>query len=83
LIGTILAQHASIAVLGAEAEAQFDAALASRDVIGQAKGILMHREYLTGPQAFSLLMRTSQNSNIKIVQLARWVVEQHETGLAT
>ena len=37
LIGGVLAQHASIAMIGAAAEAQFDAALASRDIIGQAK----------------------------------------------
>ncbi|MGK2869876.1 MAG: GAF and ANTAR domain-containing protein [Mycobacterium sp.] len=82
LIGGVLAQHASIAVIGAATEAQFDTALASRDVIGQAKGLLMHRENLTGLQAFALLVRTSQNANIKLVEIARWVVDQHESGLS-
>lgn len=81
LIGGVLAQHASIAMVGAAAEAQFDIALASRDVIGQAKGLLMHREHLTGLQAFALLLKTSQNANIKLVEIARWVVDQHESGL--
>jgi hypothetical protein len=81
LVGGVLAQHASIAMIGAAAEAQFDAALASRDIIGQAKGLLMHRENLTGLQAFALMLKTSQNANIKLVEIARWVVEQHESRL--
>lgn len=48
--GTILAQHAAVALAGATAENHFHAALGSRDVIGQAKGILMHRDNLTGLQ---------------------------------
>ncbi|MFD3812522.1 GAF and ANTAR domain-containing protein [Rhodococcus sp. NPDC058639] len=79
-VGSVLAQHASIAMIGASAQAQFDIALASRDIIGQAKGILMHREQLTGLQAFALLVKTSQNANIKLLEIARWVVDQHESG---
>lgn len=81
LIGGTLARHASIAMIGAAAQTQFDAALASRDIVGQAKGLLMHRENLTGIQAFALLLKTSQNANIKLVDIARWVVDQHESGL--
>lgn len=80
-IGEVLAQHASVAMVGAAAESQFQAALASRDIIGQAKGILMHRRSVTGLQAFRMLLQASQNTNIKLVNVARWVVEQHETEL--
>ncbi|HEX5256598.1 MAG TPA: GAF and ANTAR domain-containing protein [Mycobacterium sp.] len=80
-IAQVLAQHASVALMGAESESQFQAALASRDVIGQAKGILMYRENLSGLQAFRLLLGTSQRANIKLAEIARWVVEQHESGL--
>lgn len=80
-IGELLAQHASVAMAGSAAESQFDSAVASRDVIGQAKGILMCRERLTGPQAFALLVKTSQETNVKVVEIARWLVEEHETGL--
>jgi hypothetical protein len=79
LIGGALAQHASIAMIGAAAETQFGAALASRDIIGQAKGFIMHRDNLTGIQAFALLLKTSQNANIKLIDVARWVVDQHES----
>lgn len=70
-IGEIVAQHASVALIGAAAETQFDAALHSRDVIGQAKGIIMERFKVDSNAAFSLLIKLSQESNIKIVDIAR------------
>lgn len=38
VIGAVLAQHGAVAMIGAQETAQFNSALASRDVIGQAKG---------------------------------------------
>ncbi len=81
VIGDVLAQHASFALIGAEAADQFNQALASRDVIGQAKGLLMQQRQLSGLQAFELMMRTSQDANIKLVEIARWVVSEHENAL--
>ena len=81
LIGGLFAQHASVALVGAAGMSQMRDALCSRDDIGQAKGILMHREGLTGEAAFQLLLRTSQNANIKLVDVARWVIERHVSGL--
>ena len=69
-IGTLLAAHASTALLSAFAEANLLTALESRDVIGQAKGILMERMKLTGDQAFDLLVATSQRSNRKLREIA-------------
>ena len=77
VIGELLAQHASVALIGASAVTQFRSALTSRDVIGQAKGLLMHRENMDSTQAFALMLKTSQNANVKIVELAHWIVEQH------
>jgi len=42
----------------------------TRDLIGQAKGILMERYKITGNQAFSLLIRASQNTNMKLRDIA-------------
>jgi AmiR/NasT family two-component response regulator len=42
----------------------------SRDVIGQAKGILMERRGLSADQAFDTLRRTSQELNVKLRDLA-------------
>jgi AmiR/NasT family two-component response regulator len=38
-------------------------ALLSREVIGQAKGILTEREHITADQAFGILPRASQHLN--------------------
>ena len=46
------------------------AAMASRAVIEQAKGILMERHKLTEDQAFTELTRASQNTNIKLREVA-------------
>ncbi|BBE22611.1 hypothetical protein MN0502_14940 [Arthrobacter sp. MN05-02] len=42
----------------------------TRDVIGQAKGILMERYDLTGEQAFEVLASVSSTSNLKLRQVA-------------
>jgi len=53
---------------------QFDAALASRDVIGQAKGMLMQEYTIDANAAFEMIRRISQDSNTKLVDLARRIV---------
>jgi len=49
-------------------------ALESRDVIGQAKGILMARRRCTPDAAFEALRRASQHRNVKLRQVAEQVV---------
>ncbi len=80
-VGEVVAQHAAVAMFGAAAVSQFKSALASRDIIGQAKGILMERNNLTGEQAFAMLTCASADTNIKLVDVARWLVAEHETDL--
>ena len=53
-------------------------ALISRDVIGQAKGILMERLHMTSEQAFEELRAASQKHNRKVRDIA---VEVAETGV--
>ncbi|HWC40287.1 MAG TPA: GAF and ANTAR domain-containing protein [Acidimicrobiales bacterium] len=50
-------------------------ALESRDVIGQAKGIIMERERCTAEQAFDILRSVSQSRHIKLRDLAQRVVD--------
>jgi ANTAR domain len=45
-------------------------AVESRDLIGQAKGILMEREGCTAEAAFRRLVEASQRSNMKVVDVA-------------
>jgi len=50
--------------------AQLEQALASRDLIGQAKGILMERYRIPADEAFERLRTASQHSNRKLAALA-------------
>jgi GAF domain-containing protein len=75
VIGELFAAHAAIALTGSTQQVEFRRALSSRDTIGMAKGILMQRELITDDQAFSLLVCTSQKANIKVHDLADWLVD--------
>lgn len=54
---------------------QLRCAVESRDVIGQAKGMLMEKFNLDAVAAFNLLVRLSQNTNTRVEQVARKLVE--------
>lgn len=69
-IGYVLATHAALAWDTVRREGQFRSALASRDVIGQAKGILMERFGIDAVQSFELLKRLSQDTNTRLVEVA-------------
>ena len=55
-------------------------ALLSRDVIGQAKGLLMARENCNGDEAFGRLRLISQRENRKLRTVAQELVDAHENG---
>jgi transcriptional regulator with GAF, ATPase, and Fis domain len=76
--GLVYAAHAAIALSTAIHSEQMDEALKSRDLIGQAKGILMAREGVTADQAFDMLRRASQRLNVKLRDLAGQMVESTE-----
>jgi len=84
--GVIFATLAGIALDSAEQRAKDEKrlenlhqALSTRELIGQAQGILMERERITGDQAFAVLRRASQHLNVKIREVARTLVETGET----
>lgn len=54
---------------------QLMCAIESRDVIGQAKGMLMERFGVDADGAFGLLTRLSQETNIRVERIARMVVQ--------
>lgn len=74
-LGLILATHTAVAWNLLVRDEQFRSALASRDLIGQAKGILMERFGVDAAGAFGLLRRLSQESNTPLVDLAEQVIE--------
>lgn len=61
-------------------EAALHRSLSTRDIIGQAKGILMERERLSAGQAFDRLRRASQQLNLKLTDIARRLAETGELG---
>jgi AmiR/NasT family two-component response regulator len=52
--------------------------LGTRDVIGQAKGILMERRRLSAGDAFDVLRRASQRLNRRVVDVAQHLADTGE-----
>jgi GAF domain-containing protein len=57
---------------------QLRTALETRDAIGMAKGIIMERENVGREQAFEMLVRLSQNQNVKLREIAEQLVTSVE-----
>lgn len=55
---------------------QMQAAMQSRAVIEQAKGIIMGQRRCTADEAFAILARVSQDSNRKLREVAELLVDQ-------
>lgn len=71
------ALHATMASSAADLEvAQLREAIRGRDVIGQAKGILMERRGISADEAFDTLRRASQALNVKLALVAETLVER-------
>ena len=64
--------------LDAERALNLTEALRTRELIGQAQGILIERERITGEQAFEVLRRASQHLNVKLREVAAALVETGE-----
>jgi GAF domain-containing protein len=74
-ITTVFAALAATALAEAQRAEQMRTAVASRDLIGQAKGILMERHRITADEAFALLAQVSQDGNVKLSEVAARLVE--------
>lgn len=77
-ITTMFATLAALALADALRAEQMRAAVLNRDVIGQAKGILMERHRITADAAFALLAEASQRKNVKLADVAAHLVETGE-----
>jgi hypothetical protein len=71
----LLAAHATPAMAAALRHENALASIESRDLIGQAKGMLMARSGVDADAAFDLLVRASQRMNVKLVEVARRVID--------
>ncbi|MBP2371947.1 GAF and ANTAR domain-containing protein [Pseudonocardia parietis] len=62
--------QAAVLLYGVDHAAQMAQALATRDMIGRAKGILMERFGVDDSHAFQMLVRSSQHTNLKLADIA-------------
>jgi GAF domain-containing protein len=77
LVLPVFAARAAIAIAYADTVTNLRRAIESRQVIGQAVGILMERHRLSPKQAFDTLVTASQQSHLKLRELA---IRVSETG---
>ncbi|MEZ3181107.1 ANTAR domain-containing protein [Streptomyces pimonensis] len=76
-IGRLFTTHVGIALDSATVREQLTEAMRTRDLIGQATGILMERMDIDAAGAFDSLVRASQRENVKLRDLARRIVDPH------
>jgi len=86
-VNTLFAAPAAIALANAMAYAaaselaeNLREAIATREIIGEAKGILMARQNCTSDEAFDILRRASQRTNRKLREIALDLVRSTERG---
>lgn len=75
-VGLLFATHAALALRAARQQQHFRSALASRDIIGQAKGMIMYRFRIDAVAAFALLRRLSQDTNTPLAKVAEQLIER-------
>jgi transcriptional regulator with GAF, ATPase, and Fis domain len=77
-VGAVFAAHAAVAMRYSRREEELERKAETRDIIGQAKGMLMAREHISEEQAFDILRRASQRLNMKLRDVAdRMVHGEH------
>ncbi|MEU0387181.1 ANTAR domain-containing protein [Streptomyces chartreusis] len=79
-IGRLFTAHVSIALDSATVREQLTEAMHTRDLIGQATGLLMERQSIDAAAAFESLVRASQRENVKLRDLARKIVNTHNSA---
>lgn len=69
-VGLPVGAYDAVAFSDAQRISHLTHALDTRDLIGQAKGILMERFKISSQQAFQILVRASSESNLKLRDVA-------------
>ncbi len=76
VVAGLFGVQAALVLYGADRARNLGIALGNRDTIGQAKGILMERFGVDGDHAFQMLVRSSQDTNLKLFDIARWLIKE-------
>jgi anti-anti-sigma factor len=77
-VAMTFARHASVALAASEEVFNLKIAVDSRNLLGQAQGILMERFKISSDRAFDVLRRYSQTSNVKLSIIAQQVVDEQQ-----
>jgi GAF domain-containing protein len=76
----LFATHAALALGNARERESLNEAMRTRQVIGQAVGIVMERHQISSERAFDFLVRASSVGNVKLRDLAQELVARHQKG---
>ncbi|GAA1093789.1 hypothetical protein GCM10009629_41960 [Pseudonocardia alni] len=91
-IAGLFGVQAALLLYGSDTAAHLNRAVDNRDLIGQAKGVLMERFKADDTTAFHMLVKASQDTNLKLTTVALWVTgsvsqdgtaEDRVTGMGT
>src|SRR5215213_2359403 len=77
-VALMFAAHAAVSFAAAQAQEHMQTAVDRRDLIGQAKGVLIERYKISGQEAFRLLVVASQTTNIKLYDVADYLITTGE-----
>jgi GAF domain-containing protein len=77
----LFATHAALALGKVRELSNLNHALASRETIGKAIGVIMAKYDLDEQAAFGFLARLSSHANIKVRELATQILREHEEEL--
>ncbi len=82
LLGALFADQAAVALAGARRATELTRALINREAIGRAKGVLMERFRISDGEAFTMLIESSQSTNLKLADVATWVITDAQATYA-
>ena len=76
----MLVTHAALVLMTSNRQRRFESALADRDLIGQAKGVLMAKLAVDAVRAFDLIVKQSKNTNTTVRVVAQQVIDAYATA---
>lgn len=73
IVAGLFGVQAALLLYGSAQARHLQRAVDSRDLIGRAKGILMERFKVDDDGAFQMLVKSSQDTNMKLTSVAQWL----------